>query len=84
MAEPTGSPQAAALAEAVPARPTRFERRMSDTEALMWMAERDPLLRSAFETVTLLDAAPEHIRVGLGHLEAGHGRSPAKLETASI
>src|SRR5579872_4714994 len=36
-------------------RPLCFERRMTDAEALMWMAERDPMLRSAFQTVTFLD-----------------------------
>jgi WS/DGAT/MGAT family acyltransferase len=32
---------------------------MTDAEALMWMAERDPLLRSAFQTVTFLDGRPD-------------------------
>jgi WS/DGAT/MGAT family acyltransferase len=40
-------------------RPLRFERRMTDAEALMWMAERDPMLRSAFQTVTFLDGRPD-------------------------
>jgi diacylglycerol O-acyltransferase len=43
-------------------RPLRFERRMSDAEALMWMAERDPMLRSAFETVTFLDGQADFDR----------------------
>lgn len=32
---------------------------MTDAEALMWMAERDPMLRSAFQTVTFLDGHPD-------------------------
>jgi WS/DGAT/MGAT family acyltransferase len=40
-------------------RPLRFEHRMTDAEALMWMAERDPLLRSAYQTVTFLDGRPD-------------------------
>ena len=39
-------------------RPLRFERRMSDAEALMWTVEKDPSLRSTFLNVTFLDAAP--------------------------
>src|SRR5438874_6610863 len=41
------------------ARPLRMERRMSDTEAVMWLVERDPIMRSAFSLVTLLDQAPD-------------------------
>jgi diacylglycerol O-acyltransferase / wax synthase len=36
-------------------RPVRFERRMSDHEALMWALEDDPVLRSAFANVTVTD-----------------------------
>jgi diacylglycerol O-acyltransferase / wax synthase len=43
-------------------RPLRFEQRMSDAEALMWLAERDPSLRSSFLTVTFLDQAPDFDR----------------------
>src|SRR2546423_7674562 len=43
-------------------RPMRFEQRMSDAEALMWLAERDPSLRSSFLTVTFLDRAPDFDR----------------------
>lgn len=39
--------------------PLRFERRMSDTEALMWALEDDPVLRSTFANVTFLDAVPD-------------------------
>ena len=37
------------------ARDIRFDRHMSDTEALMWALESDPVLRSAFSNLTLLD-----------------------------
>lgn len=39
--------------------PLRFERRMSDTEALMWALEDDPVLRSTFANVTLFDRLPD-------------------------
>ncbi|HVM07455.1 MAG TPA: wax ester/triacylglycerol synthase domain-containing protein [Acidimicrobiales bacterium] len=39
-------------------RPLRFERRMSDAEALMWNVEKDPSLRSTFLNVTFLDGPP--------------------------
>ena len=45
--------------EAPPPRPLHSDRRLSDTEALMWMAERDPNMRSSFMTITLLDRAPD-------------------------
>jgi WS/DGAT/MGAT family acyltransferase len=32
---------------------------MTDAETLMWQAERDPLMRSAFSTVTILDRSPD-------------------------
>src|SRR5438270_2697127 len=43
-------------------RPLRFERRMSDAEALMWTIEKDPALRSSFLQLTLLDSAPDFER----------------------
>ena len=36
----------------------RFEDRMSDAEALMWRAEKDPFLTSTFANITILDRAP--------------------------
>src|SRR5688500_18611111 len=42
-----------------PPRPMRFSPRMTDAEALMWQAERDPLLRTAFSSVTFLGHAPD-------------------------
>src|SRR6184192_2610885 len=43
-------------------RPLRFERRMSDAEALMWTVEKDPALRSSFLQLTLLDSTPDFAR----------------------
>jgi diacylglycerol O-acyltransferase / wax synthase len=43
-------------------RPLRFERRMSDAEALMWTIEKDPALRSSFLQLTLLDRPPDFPR----------------------
>src|SRR3954454_18598288 len=43
-------------------RPLRFERRMSDAEALMWTIEKDPALRSSFLQLTLLDSPPDFAR----------------------
>ena len=34
------------------------EKRMSDTEALMWRLEKDPYLASTFANITILDRAP--------------------------
>lgn len=42
---------------------SRFEHRMSDSDALMWTIEKDPLLRSTIMAVALLDQAPDHHRV---------------------
>lgn len=35
------------------------ERRMSDTEALMWRLEKDPYLASTFANITVLDRPPD-------------------------
>src|SRR5438094_766512 len=43
-------------------RPLRFDRRMSDTEALMWTIEKDPALRSSFLQITILDEQPDYKR----------------------
>jgi len=37
----------------------RFERRMSDADALMWRNEKDPMLRSTIVAVAVLDQAPD-------------------------
>ena len=37
----------------------QFESRMSDSDALMWNIEKDPLLRSTITAVTLLDRVPD-------------------------
>lgn len=44
-------------------RPERFDVHMSDSDALMWNIEKDPLLRSTIVTVLLLDHAPDWNRV---------------------
>ena len=41
----------------------RFDRRMSDADALMWAIEKDPLLRSTITAVAVLDHAPDHDRL---------------------
>lgn len=41
----------------------RFERRMSDADALMWTIEKDPLLRSTITTVAVFDQAPDRGRL---------------------
>jgi diacylglycerol O-acyltransferase len=40
----------------------RFEQRMSDSDALMWSIEKDPMLRSTITAVLLLDGAPDAAR----------------------
>jgi WS/DGAT/MGAT family acyltransferase len=40
----------------------RFERRMSDADALMWAIEKDPLLRSTITAVSILDRGPDRSR----------------------
>lgn len=42
----------------------RFEHRMSDSDALMWTIEKDPMLRSTITAVMFLDRSPdrEHFR----------------------
>ena len=41
----------------------RFERRMSDADALMWGIEKDPLLRSTITAIAVLDQAPDRARL---------------------
>jgi hypothetical protein len=40
----------------------RYEPRMSDSDALMWTIEKDPLLRSTITTVALFDQALDRAR----------------------
>ena len=40
----------------------RFERRMSDQDALMWAIEKDPLLRSTITSVSILESSPDRER----------------------
>lgn len=48
----------------------RFETHMSDSDALMWNIEKDPLLRSTIVTVLLFDRAPDWERL-LDRIERG-------------
>src|SRR5262245_49983788 len=41
----------------------RFEHRMSDSDALMWHIEKDPLLRSTITIVWWLDRMPDRERL---------------------
>ncbi|WP_436795367.1 wax ester/triacylglycerol synthase domain-containing protein [Actinospongicola halichondriae] len=47
-----------------------FESRMSDSDALMWHIEKDPILRSTITALTVLDRAPDRARL-LDKLERG-------------
>ena len=49
----------------------QFESRMSDSDALMWNIEKDPLLRSTITAVTLLDRAPDRERRRSTRLDRG-------------
>src|SRR2546428_6439099 len=48
------------------------DERLSDTEALMWSIERDPVLRATFLTVSFLDRPPDvaHFRRRMAHVAA--------------
>ncbi len=48
----------------------RFDEHMSDSDALMWTIEKDPLLRSTIVTTLLFDRAPDHQRL-VERLERG-------------
>ena len=55
---PTGpQPREVAVPE-----PIRFDRRMSDADALMWAIEKDPLLRSTITAVSILEHSPDRDR----------------------
>jgi diacylglycerol O-acyltransferase len=41
----------------------RFEHRMSDSDALMWTIEKDPMLRSTITAVLMVDQAPDRKRL---------------------
>src|ERR1700730_5817164 len=60
-ADPSPSPHLKTVPNPNPAaeRTIRAGRRLSDAEALMWMVERDPVLRSSFVSITLLDQPPD-------------------------
>lgn len=48
----------------------QFESRMSDSDALMWNIEKDPVLRSTITAITVLDQTPDHARL-LDRIERG-------------
>ena len=41
----------------------RYEDRMSDSDALLWINERDPMLRSTIISMMVLDRAPDDARL---------------------
>ncbi|MCU1375023.1 MAG: putative diacylglycerol acyltransferase, partial [Actinomycetia bacterium] len=45
------------------AKRVRFDRRMSDHEALMWALEDDPVLRSSFANITITDQPVDIVRL---------------------
>lgn len=53
----------------------QFESRMSDSDALMWNIEKDPLLRSTITVVTVLDQTPDHARL-MDRIERGSRMIP--------
>ena len=70
-----------------PVREQRFERRMSDAEALMWNVEKDPWLNPSGASISILDRMPDvaHLRAQLAaavvtvprlmeHVVGGFGR----------
>lgn len=59
---PTSDPAPDATPRAPRSRPLRFDRRMTSAEALMWTVERDPILRSSFLSLTLLEGVPDFDR----------------------
>ena len=58
---------------------------MSPAEALMWTVERDPILRSTFMTVTVLDRPPDMERLAsrIGDAMSGFPRMRQRVRTAT-
>jgi len=56
--------------------------RLTDTEALMWSIERDPLLRATFLTVTILDRRPDvaRFRRRMAHVTARISRLRQRID----
>ena len=73
-----GSEQHKATGERPP-RELRFERKMSDAEAMMWMVEKDPWLNPNGMSVSVLDRRIdfERIRSRIAYGVAMVPRSPA-------
>ncbi|MEY2472346.1 MAG: diacylglycerol O-acyltransferase / wax synthase, partial [Actinomycetota bacterium] len=59
----------------------RFTDRMSDSDALMWSIEKDPLLRSTIVAVAVLDQAPDRERL-LDRIERSTRMIPRLRQTA--
>ncbi|MHB1912132.1 MAG: wax ester/triacylglycerol synthase domain-containing protein [Acidimicrobiales bacterium] len=58
---------------------------MSPAESLMWTVERDPILRSTFMTITMLDRAPDmgRLEARIGDAMAGFPRMRQRVRTAT-
>jgi len=58
---------------------------MSPAESLMWTVERDPILRSTFMTITMLDRAPDmdRLEARIGDAIAGFPRMRQRVRTAT-
>ena len=50
-----------------PTQGPRFTRHMSDEDALMWLVEKDPILRSTIVAVALFDRPPDFDRLARSH-----------------
>ena len=59
----------------------RFERRMSDMDALMWGIEKDPLLRSTITAIAVIDQPPDRDRL-MDKLERGTRAIPRLRQRA--
>jgi diacylglycerol O-acyltransferase len=59
----------------------RFTDRMSDSDALMWSIEKDPLLRSTIVAVAILDQAPDRERL-MDRIERSTRLIPRLRQTA--
>lgn len=58
---------------------------MSPAESLMWTVERDPILRSTFMTITILDRSPDMERLArrIGDAMTGFPRMRQRVRTAT-
>jgi WS/DGAT/MGAT family acyltransferase len=56
--------------------------RMNDSEAIMWAVESDPFLRTDFTNITLLESAPDTIRLRAGLERAIDSYAPLRQRVA--